>query len=341
MSAAAAPARVPAAALLGGLAVFSAVALLLGPLWGSESIEKWTAWTELLQLDRADWSVHTRILNLRLPRVALAWLAGGTLAVCGAVLQTLLRNGLATPYTLGVSSAASFGAFLSIAWPGLLPLGAGLSLRLGALVFALAEAGLVLAVARRARRADGLILAGVVFNFLFGAATMLVRYLADPYELASMDRWLMGSLQAVTAGAPLALLPWLGVGLLLIAWRTSALDQLAFDEELAAARGVPVRAVRRDLLLATGLLTAAVVAQCGPIGFLGLLVPHALRPFAGLRHGILLPACFLAGGGFLVFADLAARSLELLGRHSEVPVGILTALLGAPFFLLLLLRSRF
>jgi len=332
--------RLPATALLGGLALFSLAAAALAPFFGLEPLTHPGAWHELFDLPRTAWSADARILSLRLPRVLLAWLAGGTLAACGAVLQTLLRNGLATPYTLGVSSAGAFGAFLFLAFPALAVWGEPFTPRLGSFVFAMAETGVVLWVAGRARRADGLILAGVTLNFLFAAAMMLVRYLADPYRLASMDRWLMGSLDAVGFQTPLSLIPWLAVAALPLVLRARALDFLAFDAEMAAARGVKVKRARRDLLVGTGLATAAVVAHTGPIGFLGLLVPHAVRPFTGMRHGVMLPACFLAGSGFLVLADLLARSLPILGRHSELPVGILTALLGAPFFLALLLRAR-
>jgi len=334
------PRRPPPYRLLALLALASLAALAVAPCLGTEPIRAGTAWRELCSLPREAWSPDARILALRLPRVGLAWLAGGALAVSGAVLQTLLRNGLATPYTLGTASAAALGAFLPVAFPGLV-LGTALLTQQGAaLVLALAETILVLAVARRSRRADGLILAGVTLNFLAGAGTLLLRYLADPYELASMERWMMGALDVVHPGALLSLAPWLLLGILLLARRTPALDHLAFDPELAAARGVPVAAARRDLLLASGILVAGVVAHAGPIGFVGLLVPHALRPFTGLRHAVLLPASWLTGGAFLVLADLAARSLPVLGRHSELPVGILTALLGGPLFLWLLLRRR-
>ncbi len=329
--------RPSSAALLVVLALASVTALAVAPLFGAETIHAGNAWSELLRAPRALWGPETRILALRLPRTLLAWLAGGALAVSGAVMQTLLRNGLATPFTLGVSAAGSLGAFLVLAFPSLAVLGGARPL---ALVFALAEIGLVLMVARRTRRADGLILAGVTCNFLAGAAMLLVRYLADPYRLASMDRWIMGALDVVDFATPLSLLPWLLVGVLLLLVRSSALDYLAFDDELAAARGVRVAAARRDLLLGAGVLTAAVVAHTGPIGFVGLLVPHALRPFTGMRHAVLLPASWLAGGTLLVIADTLARSVELLGRHSEMPVGILTALIGGPFFLWLLVRSR-
>lgn len=324
--------------LLLNLGLFSLACVVFAPLFGAESIAGLASFQEWLTTPSADWGDDTRILALRLPRVLLAWLSGGALAIAGAVMQTLLRNGLATPYTLGVSTAGTFGAFLCLAFP---TLGAGLLLpRFVALGFALATTFLVLYVARRSPRSDGLILAGVTLNFLFGAALMLVRYLADPYRLAVLDRWLMGSLDVVGYSTPLGLIPWLLVGLFLLVRLTPALDQLAFDTELAASRGFDPKRSQRNGLLAASLLAAAVVAHSGPIGFLGLLVPHALRPFTGMRHGLLLPACWLLGSGFLVIADLCARSLELFGRHSDLPVGILTALVGGPFFLLLLMRER-
>lgn len=324
--------------LLLNLFVFSLACVVFAPLLGAESIAGLASFQEWLLADSADWSDDTRIFALRLPRVLLAWLSGGALAVAGAVMQTLLRNGLATPYTLGVSSAGTFGAFLCLAFP---TLGAGLLLpRFVALGFALATTFLVLFVARRSPRSDGLILAGVTLNFLFGAALMLVRYLADPYRLAVLDRWLMGSLDVVGYNTPMGLIPWLVFGMFLLVRLTPALDQLAFDTELAAARGFDPKRVQRNGLLAASLLAAAVVAHSGPIGFIGLLVPHALRRFTGMRHGLMLPACWLLGSGFLVLADLCARSLELFGRHSDLPVGILTALVGGPFFLLLLMRER-
>lgn len=332
--------RLPAGPLLAALGAASLLAVVLAPMWGSEPIAPFRALADVASRPRAEWSADAWILYVRSPRVAMAWLAGGSLAVCGAVLQTLLRNSLAEPYTLGVAAAGSFGAFLTVAFPALALLGEAATQRFLALAFALAEAALVLAVARRSRRADGLILSGIIFSALFGAAIVFVRYLADPYRLARMDRWLMGSLDTVASGAPLSLLPWLVAGAALLAWRARSLDLLAFDPALAAARGVRVAAAERDALLGASVMTAAVVAHTGPIGFVGLLVPHALRPFTGMRHGVLLPACWLAGGAFLVAADLLARSLPLLGRHSELPVGVLTAACGAPFFLLLLLRGR-
>jgi iron complex transport system permease protein len=155
-----------------------------------------------------------------------------------------------------------------------------------------------------------------------------------------MDHWMMGSLQvgSFTELAPMPLLLFPGLALLLLQARS--LDQLALGEELAAARGVRVGRTQRITLIAGSLVTAAIVAVTGPIGFVGLLGPHAARRIVGPMHLPLLPASFLVGGGLLVLADIAARSLGVLGRGAELPVGVLTAMFGAPLFLLLLLRSR-
>lgn len=332
--------RLPVPAVLIPAAIFSFAVVAVAPFFGTESIDGGSAWAQLLSSPRSTWSLDARILDLRLPRVALGWLAGAALAVSGALLQTLLRNGLATPYTLGVSGAGAFGAFLFLAFPGLAvalePVGTP---RTGALVFSLLEILLVLWIAKHSRRVDALLLAGVTFNFLFGAGMMFVRYLADPYRLQSMERWLLGGLDVVTWSHPVSLLPWILFGLLLIAIHAKALDQIAFDEEMAAARGVSVAFVRNVSVVGAGVLTAAVVSHTGPIGFVGLLVPHAVRPFTGMRHRALLPAAGLLGGGFLVLADMAARTIPALGRSAELPVGIVTAMIGGPFFLLLLLRT--
>ncbi len=324
---------------LGILAAGSIGLSFLATWFGTISIQALPAWGEYFTISNAEWSQDARIMSLRIPRMILAWIAGGALATAGAVVQTLLRNSLATPYTLGIASAGSFGAFLALAVPSLAIFG-GLSSVIFSLTTSLLCLLIVLRIARSSRRADGLLLAGITLNFLFGAGVMFVRYLADPFQLATMERWMLGSLNAVQMETALAPMPWVIAGLIIIITHIPALDQLAFDEEVAAARGIRVQRAKAILLLGAGLLTAGVVAYTGPIGFLGLLIPHAVRWFTGLRHGILIPASFLAGGAFLVLADLLARTLELGGRNSELPVGIVTAMVGGPFFLALLIRDH-
>lgn len=326
-----------------GLTVFGIVTVLVlasAPWWGRVGIDPWSG---LLAWMRGDVTVDARILSLRLPRIVAGFVAGATLAVAGAAFQTLLRNALATPYTLGISFAGSFGAFLALSVPAL---AVGVGPLSGVTVLALGFALLdVIALERLARTRVGLgahelLLAGVTLNFVFGAAILLVRFLSDPLRLRAMDRWMMGGLQIGSwnelAALPLIVIPTLAV----VLHAASALDQLTLGEEMAAARGVDVRRVQRRVLVAASLATAGVVAVTGPIGFVGLLAPHAVRAIIGAGHRGLLPGSMLVGGTFLVIADGAARSITWLGRGSELPVGVLTALLGGPAFLALLLRRR-
>ncbi len=280
-----------------------------------------------------------RIVALRLARAALGLVVGAGLAVAGAAFQTLLANPLATPYTVGVAAAGSFGAFLALAVPALAVLGPLGSAPAQALLWAGAELLLVAGLARRARWGPTtLILAGVTCSFLFGAGVMLLRLVADPYRLHGMERWLLGSLAVVGVrpAAEAAVLVAPGVAVLLAL--APALDQLAFGERLAHARGVPVTVVRPAVLLAGAWITAACVAQAGPVAFVGLVVPHGVRRLAGAAHRRVLPLAALGGGAFLVAADTLARAVPLLGRGAELPVGAVTALAGGPVFLALLAR---
>ncbi|RKZ14033.1 iron ABC transporter permease [bacterium] len=325
---------------LGLLILFCCVVALLAPAFGRVGIDYPAAISDFIAgRDSAD----ARVLQLRLPRVLLGLVTGGTLAVVGASFQTLLRNGLATPYTLGVSFAGALGAFLALSVSFLqFSLGPFSSVTLLALGFALAQ---VLLLDRIAHRRSGLsthelLLAGVTLNFVFAAAIMLVRFLADPLRLRAMDRWMMGGLQ-VAGFSSLGVLPWLVIPALVFLFaRAADLDQLSVGEELASARGVPVERAKRTVLLAGSVAVAALVAITGPIGFVGLLVPHAARRIFGVAHPVLLPACWFLGGAFLVIADALARALNIAGRGSELPVGVLTALAGGPLFLILLLRGR-
>lgn len=288
-------------------------------------------------------SAAARVLELRLPRVLLGMAAGGALAVVGACFQTLLRNSLATPYTLGVSFAGALGAFLALSVPILqFRFGPVSSVALLAFVFAAAQVMTLDRISRRqhALSTNELLLAGVTLNFVLAAAIMLVRFLADPLRLRAMDRWMMGGLQVAGFGE-LQILPWILIpALALLFLRAGDLDQLAIGEEVARSRGVQTERTKRIVLLAGSAVVASLVAITGPIGFVGLLVPHAARRLFGPSHPVLLHACFWLGGAFLVVADAIARALTLAGRGSELPVGVLTALAGGPLFLLLLLRRN-
>lgn len=276
--------------------------------------------------------------RLRAPRALMAALAGAGLALAGGAYQALLRNALATPYTLGVASGGALGAVLAIhgGVSAYVPHGLGVT----AAAFAGAGAAVFLALGlsdvRGRLPGDTLVLAGVTFSFLCGALTLFVQYMANPMEMIRMLRWMIGGLDV---GGPLPALrvaPFLCAAVLVLVRDAPALNLMAAGDELARARGVDVDRVRRRVLLAASAVTAAIVAETGPIGFVGLIVPHAVRLLTGPDHRTLLPVSALAGAGFLALCDAGARTAL---PELDLPVGIVTALLGGPFFLGLL-RSR-
>ena len=275
------------------------------------------------------------ILLLRLHRVVCGFAVGAALAVAGAVLQALLRNPLAEPYVLGVSSGAGLGAALVITFG--LAARSAFALPAGAFLFALATLALVYALARQHGRTSiyGLLLSGVILSAIASSLLMLLLTLATTEGLHGITWWLLGNLQsdstaALALGGALIL-----VTLLVVWWLARDLDALTLGPEMAHHLGIsPVLVTVLGLGCAT-LMTAAAVAMSGLIGFVGLIVPHALRALVGPGHRRLIPAAALAGGCFLVVCDAFARTVF---TPIEVPVGVVTALLGGPFFLWLLRR---
>ena len=275
--------------------------------------------------------------EVRVPRVLLAFLCGAGLALGGLVFQAMFRNSLATPYTLGVASGSTFSVALWINF-GLSFSVLGISgVSLAALVGALLS---VLLVYNLARFAGGLatvslLLGGVILSFFFSSLTMLVQYFADAGSMFKMMRWTMGSLGQADMDAVLRVLPFVASGTLLIVHYRRELDLLSIGDELAMSRGVEVKKVRRMLFFAVSLMMAGVVSVCGPIGFVGIMVPHFCRMLFGVVHRELVWMTFLLGGIFLVWCDTLARSVTI---GSDLPVGIITSLIGGPFFLIILLR---
>lgn len=274
------------------------------------------------------------VWQLRLPRVLTAAAVGAGLALCGTVMQALMRNPLADPYLLGLSSGASFGAVVVIV------LGAALALPLAAFIGALLALGatLVLAGAVGSLSPSRTILAGLAVSAVFGALTSLVIFWSatgDSYR--EILNWLLGSL----AGARWPAVAIAGIALLVIGvpllFSGNVLDAFAFGDTSAAALGVPVTPVRWALLGATALLTGALVAVSGSIGFVGLVLPHAVRLLVGPGHRALLPLSALAGALFLLWMDTGARTLF---DPRELPVGILTAIVGGPVFAMIMLKNR-
>lgn len=278
-----------------------------------------------------------RIVELRVPRVLLASLVGGGLAVAGATFQALLRNPLAEPYILGISGGAATGAVLVLA-AGLVAVGSW-TLPLAAFVGALVAIVLVFGVAGAAdRRLDVrvLLLAGVVVGAFFSAAIALILSVSQASTVRSAVLWMMGSVAGASWGDVGVAAAYTVPAVAVLLGLARSLDLLSVGEESAAYLGADVEGVKRTAYVVASLLTAAGVAVAGVIGFVGLIVPHALRLLVGSHHRVLLPLSALVGAAFLVLADLGARTL--LGA-TEIPIGVVTAFVGVPVFLVLLRRS--
>lgn len=282
-----------------------------------------------------DPTAATVLYQVRLPRVAAGLIVGAALAGAGTVYQGLFRNPLVSPDILGVSTGAGLGAVLGIFLS--LPL---LMIQLFAFIGGLVTVGLVYAIASRVRGREPvlvLVLAGVVVGSLAGAMISLLKVLADPYDqLPAITFWLLGSLASTRAGDVLGVVPAVVLGLVplvMLRWR---INVLSLGDEEARALGVEAGRIRLIVVSAATLMTASVVAISGVIGWVGLVIPHIARMLVGPNFDRLLPTSMLLGAGYLLAVDTLARTMAQV----ETPLGILTAILGAPFFLWLLARGR-
>ncbi len=276
------------------------------------------------------------VWDLRLPRTLLAALCGAGLGLCGAIMQSLLRNPLADPFVLGISSGASTGAVLIV----ILGVGSGvIGLSSGAFIGAVISFALVLLLAHAAGGTpDRVILAGVATTQLFSALTsFIVITSADPEQTRGVMFWLLGSLGGADWLDVALCAAVVAVGLVVCLTHSRALDAFAFGEDAASSLGVNVWRVRVTLLLATALMTAVIVSVAGAIGFVGLVLPHAARALVGPSHRRLLPASALIGSIFLVWVDAVARTAI---APQELPAGVVTALVGVPAFAVILWRRK-
>ncbi|AGT90967.1 iron chelate uptake ABC transporter family permease subunit [Rhodococcus erythropolis] len=276
------------------------------------------------------------VWDLRLPRTLLAALCGAGLGLCGAIMQSLLRNPLADPFVLGISSGASTGAVLIV----ILGVGSGvIGLSSGAFIGAVISFALVLLLAHAAGGTpDRVILAGVAATQLFSALTsFIVITSADPEQTRGVMFWLLGSLGGADWLDVALCAAVVAVGLVVCLTHSRALDAFAFGEDAASSLGVNVWRVRVTLLLATALMTAVIVSVAGAIGFVGLVLPHAARALVGPSHRRLLPASALIGSIFLVWVDAVARTAI---APQELPAGVVTALVGVPAFAVILWRRK-
>jgi len=316
----------PAKKVLGLITLFTLIILVITPYLGLS--------------DHLTPAIHQKILmDIRLPRLLLAFIVGAGLAVCGLVFQAMFHNPLATPFTLGVASGASLGAALSVF------LGVGFdflglsSTTLFAFIGALVTIRFVYGISsmRTGFSLHTLLLTGIAISFFFSSLILLIQYLNDLPDAYRLIRWLMGSLSIVGYDAIWQLLPFIVVAVAVIFYLSHELNLLTTGDDIALSRGVNVRKTRFLLFVTTSLCIGAIVSLCGPIGFVGMMVPHICRLLIGQNHRWLIPASCLFGGSFLIICDTIGR---LLIAPAEIPVGVITTLLGGPFFLWLLIRTR-
>jgi iron complex transport system permease protein len=323
-------------AAVAGTGALLVAALVIAPLFGTTRIALDRVFDRTLPF--AD-NVDAQIFFIsRLPRVVAAALVGGALAASGVVFQALFRNPLATPDTLGVSSGAALGAMIAIGWNLDVSIGGVPSVPLASLTGSLGALAIVYTLSTARRRGLSttvLLLAGVTMTAFFSALIMFSQYLADFTDTFRMVRWLMGTLDVGAYSPLVAMLPLLIVAGAFFATLPRALDLISLSDDTAAARGVDVLRAERVALLSASVATGAAVSISGPIGFVGIIVPHLVRLLVGSDHRVVLPASALFGASFLIACDLAARTLF---SPIEIPVGIVTAIIGGPFFLWLLIR---
>lgn len=319
------------------------MAVLAGTAIGETAIEPQVVlqvlanklWAAGYVLDPIDEGV---VWNYRLTRALVAAACGAGLATCGVILQSLLRNPLADPYLLGISAGASTGAVLV----ALMGVGGGLiSLSAGAFVGAMAAFALVILLARASGSASGtgqIILAGIAGSQLFNALTaFLITKSASSEQARGIMFWLLGNLSGVRWPSVWLAVPVAVAGLAVCLWHRRALDAFTFGTDSAASLGIAVRRVQFVLVGCAALVTAVMVSIVGSIGFVGLVIPHAVRLLLGTGHSRLLPASALGGALFLIAADVLSRTLI---KGQVIPVGVVTALVGAPVFALILIGRR-
>tara|TARA_R110001592_G_scaffold79556_3_gene237681 strand:- start:1023 stop:2030 length:1008 start_codon:yes stop_codon:yes gene_type:complete len=317
---------------------------VLSVFLGTERLDFAQAWHELIRATPLNEAPTLAVLvRHRIPRTLAAFIAGGGLALAGCAFQALLRNPLATPYTLGVASSGALGAWIAFliadvtaTIPVINVLTSKQSL---AFLFAGLDVFLVyLLAARRIQTSPAvLLLAGVTLGMLANAGIMFSRYIAKPDLLVNMDRWLMGGVDVLGYRPVLFLAAGVIPCAVVLLMQAARYDQFAFGTTMAAGRGVNIARLQTTTFLVGSLITAVIVSEVGPIGFVGLIIPHGVRLITGPSHRLVMPLSFVAGGAFLCACDIVAR-LILPG---ETPIGIITTMVGGPVFLYLLVRRQF
>ena len=276
--------------------------------------------------------------KIRIPIVMTAFCAGAALAISGMTFQALFRNPLATPFTLGVSSGAAFGAAMYVKAGFIFSLfgisGQSFSAFFGAPLSILIVYGLTRA--KKGFTTATMLLAGVAVSFFFSSLILFIQYMSDFANSFRIIRWLMGGFEIVGFRPVINILPFVVIGSAVVLSLTHELNLMTTGEDIAISRGVNVKGIKSLLFLATSLMVGGVVSICGPIGFVGMMSPHICRLLIGADHRYLTPVTFIFGGMFLTICDTLSR---IIIAPAEIPVGIITALLGGPFFIWLLLSG--
>lgn len=278
--------------------------------------------------------------NLRVPRVLLAFIAGASLSVCGMCFQSIFRNDLATPFTLGIASGASFGAVLYIFIGGQIIISSFIpASSIAAFSGALAALAIIYGLVKYKRnvKLEDIILGGIAVTFFFNSLILILQFKSENSKLSEMLYWMIGGLQVIGYEQIQLIIVFIVAGIFIIYKNLSEMDLLLIGEDLAQSRGVNVIKVRQRLFLAVSLIVGAVVSVCGPIGFIGLMGPHICRKFVGSQHKTLFFASLLFGGTFLLISDTLARTIFF---PTDLPVGLITSSIGGPFFFWLIIKGK-
>lgn len=321
--------------LTGILSLVLGISIFLGLGMGSTSSGLATVWKMITDPGHADPTLSTIIWRIRLPRVFMAMMAGAVLSTGGLVFQALLRNPLAEPYILGVSGGSAIGAIIGIIlglsrFPGV-----GITAFMGSMATLFLV--IVMSAGSSAMKRDTMLLSGVVVNAFCSAVIMFLISLTQDSKIHSIMFWLMGDLSSSNldqAGIlAMSIIPCFAI----IFFLAHPMNLLLLGQEMAQSMGVNIQLVTGTLLITASFMVSATVCHCGLMGFVGLVIPHIFRLALGPDHRVLIPACILGGGSYMVLCDLLARWLP---RQGEIPVGVITAMIGAPLFVLLLKKGR-
>lgn len=324
------------------LGILSVLVVFLSMLFGSDALR----YHEVIRIliDKATGQHfhdvgNTILFQIRLPRILLAAIVGGSLAAAGGVFQAILKNPLADPYILGISSGAALGVVISLFIHINIQIFGFTSTTALAFIGALSTLYIIYKISSIGDKVPPhtILLSGVMVNAILFAAILFLTSVVNSNQLYSIFFWLLGYLSAPDYTALLIMSIFTFTGFAILFHQSKALNILTLGDEAAQTLGIDVESVKRRLFVGGALLVAASVSLCGPIGFIGIMVPHAVRLLVGYDYRFMLPVSFIGGGIFLMLADTAARSLI---SPAEIPVGIITSLTGGPFFLYLLRRKR-